>query len=73
MTVQRTHTLQVQSQGSTIDLDELRWLVAQLDGADGKATKITVYRDEGSQMERGSVSLTANVPDAPAKPKVNYR
>ncbi len=74
MSVQRTHTLQVQAQGSSIELEELRWLVAQLSAADGKTTKITVRADRGTdQRDPGSVSLTANVPDAPVKPAVLHR
>lgn len=72
MSTQRTHTLQVQGQGSSIQLAELRWLVDQLKSAKDDL-KVSVAKYDGDPRESGYVTLRVDVPDEPAKPTVNYR
>lgn len=72
MTTSRTHTLQVQGAGSSIQLAELRWLVEQLKSAKDDL-KVNVTKYEGDQRDPGYVTLRVDVPDTPAKPQVLHR
>lgn len=72
MTTTRTHSVQVQGNGTSIKLEELRWMVQQLQHAPGDSN-VSVGKYDGDPREPGYVTLTANVPDAPAKPTVAHR
>lgn len=66
MSMTRAHSVEVTDTGSSIKLGELRWLVKQLEaGSDDLNVHVSTY--PGDVRDPGSVTLSAQVPDKPAK------
>lgn len=74
MTMSRTHTIQIVAHNSTkFPLGELRWLVAQLEGApDTVEVKVKAHHAT-DQRDQDSVTISADAPDRPVRPSLTHR
>lgn len=68
MTTSRTHQVTVEANGSSIELGEVRWLLAQMEQLPD-SYPIQVLYEAGNTRETGMAGLRASIPEkAPRSP-----